>query len=189
MLLRRTTPIFAVLLLAPATGLFGQAVALSHGDRVRVSAPTLAIESMTGMIAAVRPDTLVIDPNHGSDRRALPVPSFSRIQLSAGERSNTGAGVGIGFLAGAIVGATVGYLVGSDSCGGGGMSYGFCVDKAGAAGALGLGGGLVGAGIGALIGSRIKTERWMEVPLDRIQLGTVPEVAGGWAIRFSVPAP
>ena len=50
----------------------------------------------------------------------------------------------------------------------------------------GLAGGLLGAGVGAVIGWAIKTERWEEVPLDRLQLNMVPLRDGGFALGVSV---
>jgi hypothetical protein len=44
----------------------------------------------------------------------------------------------------------------------------------------------VGAGVGALIGTAIKTERWQEVPLDRVRVSFGPQRNGRFGFGLSV---
>jgi len=50
------------------------------------------------------------------------------------------------------------------------------------AAAFGVTGALVGLGIGALL----KSERWEEVPLDRLRVNIVPQRDGRFALGLSV---
>jgi hypothetical protein len=55
-----------------------------------------------------------------------------------------------------------------------------------AAGAGFVVGGLGGALIGALIGSASKTDRWQEVPLDRLRVSLGPQRDGRFGLGASV---
>ena len=50
----------------------------------------------------------------------------------------------------------------------------------------GAGLGALGAGIGAIVGALIKTDRWEEVPLDRLRVSFVPQRGGRFALGLSV---
>ncbi len=93
---------------------------------------------------------------------------------------------GTGFLLGAVVGAVIGLV-----------SYGEC-ESQGAFSCLGpdgpeiyaLGGaiigGLGGLVVGALIGSATETERWEEVPLDRLRVSLGPQRDGRFGLGASL---
>jgi hypothetical protein len=55
-----------------------------------------------------------------------------------------------------------------------------CIEIAALSG--GLPGGLLGLGIGSLI----RTDRWEEVPLQRLRAYLIPHVRGGVALAFSL---
>jgi hypothetical protein len=55
-----------------------------------------------------------------------------------------------------------------------------------AAGAGFVIGGLGGALIGALIGSASKTDRWQEVPLDRVRVSLAPQRSETFGLGLSV---
>ncbi len=55
--------------------------------------------------------------------------------------------------------------------------------KAGSTAALG---GVIGAAIGGGIGGSIKTDRWEEVPLDRLGVTLAPQRDGRFAFGLSV---
>ncbi len=50
----------------------------------------------------------------------------------------------------------------------------------------GLVGGLGGGAVGALIGSSVKTDRWKEVPLDRLRVNLGPRRDGRFGVGMSV---
>jgi hypothetical protein len=55
----------------------------------------------------------------------------------------------------------------------------FGVDSRGDAFLFGaLGGAVLGGGIGALIGAMTRTDRWEEIPLDRLQVSYTPRHSG-----------
>ena len=46
--------------------------------------------------------------------------------------------------------------------------------------------GALGGAVGGITGYFIKTERWDEVPLERMSVGLTPQGDGGFALGFSV---
>ncbi len=96
-----------------------------------------------------------------------PIASLERLEIPAGRKSHTWLGAGIGLLVGAGAGAT---LYPESDCGF--VETTECKLYA----ALILGG--AGAATGAVIGMLIKTDRWEEVPLDRLRVGVMPHRDG-----------
>ncbi len=47
-------------------------------------------------------------------------------------------------------------------------------------------GGVLGTAFGGLIGLQIQTDRWEEVPLDRLRVGFAPRQDGSLALGLSV---
>jgi hypothetical protein len=127
-------------------------------------------------------DTLLVLSN--GNTLALPLDAVTRLDVSRGRKTNTGKGAEIGFLLGGVVGAVIGYAS-YEECEGvcfGDFGSGF------AAFVGGLVGGLGGGAVGALIGSSTKTDRWREVPLDRVRVSLGPQRDGrlglGASVRF-----
>ena len=46
--------------------------------------------------------------------------------------------------------------------------------------------GAIGTVAGGLVGYFIKTERWEEVPLERLRVSLAPQRDGGFALGFSI---
>ncbi len=135
-----------------------------------------------GTFVAWKADTLVVQSN--GDTLTVPVTLLTRLDVSRGRKTNTGKGAEIGFLLGGVVGAVIGYAS-YEECEGvcfGDFGSGF------AAFVGGLVGGLGGGAVGALIGSSTKTDRWREVPLDRVRVSLGPQRDGwlglGASVRF-----
>ncbi|HEX6316463.1 MAG TPA: hypothetical protein VFZ73_16445 [Gemmatimonadaceae bacterium] len=124
-----------------------------------------------------RGDTLVfIEDGRGRGVWSFAVGQITRLETTAGEAGrntkpiarSAAIGAGIGLVAGVVFAAA---FQPSDST----REYSKVLS-----GALGAG---VGAGIGAYMGSRVKTERWIEVPLPR-RLGLRTN-GRGLALTFS----
>lgn len=157
---------------------------LAPGARVRVTVPCPSaggqLCTQVGNLLATGADgvRIALADSTASYGRA----SLRRLEVSRGVRSHRLIGAGIGFLVGA--GAT--YVVlnsggSTASCDRGAnqdaMSAGECL-------ALTAAGGVAGAGLGVLVGSLIRSERWEEVPLDRLRLSFVPQ--RGWRVAVSL---
>ncbi len=95
----------------------------------------------------------------------VPVASINRLEGSRGRKSNWAEGAGIGLLVGAATGAIIGLASDTDS---GGFAPCCTAETLAAVGALVFGG--VGGVIGLIIGASTTTERWVEVPLDRLRV-------------------
>lgn len=145
------------LLAAPTTSLCAQDEVVpvaSPAHRVRVSVVTLSGDAAryVGM-ASLRADTLALVDDGGLS--AIPVATIRQLELSRGRRGN-------GTL-GALLGLGVGLAAGLDAApeGGGEGSI------SGEVLVIPLY-SLVGSGLGYFIGGKIRTERWQEIPLDRL---------------------
>ena len=135
-------------------------VPIAPGSRVRVTAPTLVAPLVANFLEQ-RGDSLVfIEDGRGKGLWSLAISQIQRLETAAGESGRNKKPIAKGAAIGAGVGLAIGVLFAavaepSDS------TKDYSVFLTGAAGAA------AGAGIGAYFGSRVKTERWVNVPLGR----------------------
>ncbi len=134
-----------------------------------------------GTFVAWMADTLVVETK--GHILALPPDSVTKLDVSRGRKTNTGTGAGIGLLVGGVVGAVIGYASYEECVGGwacfGDLGPGVNVVAGGVIGGLG---GLV---TGAFIGLAIQTDRWREVPLDRVRVSLGPQRDGRFGVGMS----
>lgn len=142
------------------------------GARVRVTAPGCGLRGGATGLSALRGDTLVLENTE------CPMATVTRFEVSRGQKSNLMRGAGIGFAAG-VVGTLVGCLGGSCEFGDNGVYTDLRPEFAIAV-------GLMGGVVGGIIGYFVKTERWEEVPLDRLRVSLTPQRDGQLALAFSV---
>jgi outer membrane autotransporter protein len=135
-------------------------VALQAGSRVRVKTASLVAPLVANFLEQ-RGDTLMfIEDGRGRGVWSFAIGQIERLETTAGEASrNTnpmakGAaiGAGVGLIGGVLFAAAASP---SDST----KQYNKIL--------TGLVGAAVGGGVGAYVGSRVKAERWVEVPLHR----------------------
>ena len=146
------------------------AVPIVAGSRVRVKAASLVAPLVANCLEQ-RGDTLVfIEEGTGRGLWSFAIRQIERLETTAGEGGKNRQYVGRGALYGGGAGVAAALLFASSvSPSDSNRKYNRVLTAAvGAA---------VGAGIGAVIGSRIKTERWHNVPLPR-QLSLVPSWRG-----------
>ena len=165
------------LAVAPLDGVMAQdALAVQVGTRVRVTAPELDLERYDGTLVAVRGDTLTVGTVH------VPLTSVTRLDVHRGRTGNWRKGAINGALVGGSTGLVFGVLfwqICSSLAGDGDACWPFVPFSAVV---VGLPGGLVGAAVGILI----KTDRWEEIPLERLHVNLAPQRDGGFALGFSV---
>lgn len=162
----------AVLALVPCATMSGQQQesAVQSGARVRITAPcsfTAGDCRFEGSLARIGADTITLTVFGSPVHRSL--STVRRLEVSRGRRSHRLLGAGLGF----VVGAGVTYVVLRS-----GGSTALCNQSANqdAIGtreciALAALGGAAGAGLGALAGGMIKSERWEDVPIERLRVG------------------
>ena len=141
------------------------------GERVRVTAPDCALRGQVATLRAIRADTLVLETTE------CPMASVTRLDVSRGQKSHGRNGAAIGFPAGAVLAfayCQVGDKTGCEVLG----------NDATLGIALIFGG--VGVLVGAIVGHAIKTDRWEEVPLERLRVSLAPQRDGRFALGFSV---
>jgi hypothetical protein len=157
---------------------------LESGVLVRVTAPTRGINIRVAKFSAIEDDELVV-MTYTTHR--YPLSSIARLELHAGTKSAWLSGAKTGGVIGGLSLLTAAFMF----CGSMvdvspfGKSGGDC-ESYGAVGLIGLmgaaGGALVGSGIGLLL----KTDRWEEVPLDRLRVSYAPQRKGRMALRLTV---
>ncbi len=135
-----------------------------------------------GTFVAWKGDTLVVETKGYT--LALPLDSVTKLDVSRGRKTNTGEGAVIGLLVGGVVGAVIGYAS-YEECVGGWACFGDLGPGVNVA-AGGVIGGLGGLVAGAFIGLAIETDRWQEVPLDRLRVSLGPQRDGRFGFGASV---
>ncbi len=165
------------LAVAPPDGVIAQdTLAVKVGTRVRVTAPELDLDKYDGTVVAVRGDTLTVGTVQ------VPLASVTRLDVHQGRKGNGGKGAIIGTLVGLPTGLALGVFY-QQACSNSSDIGQTCLGLVpiGAV-AVGLAGALVGGTVGALM----KTDRWSEVPLERLRVSLAPQGDGRFAFGLSV---
>jgi hypothetical protein len=144
----------AALLLVCANALFAQDTTFVHqGARVKVFPAISGAKPVTGQLAHLSYDTLVVVPKGSGSAETFYRGDLRKIETVQGEKSN--------WLKGGIIGGGVGLASFAIAAGGGSGSDSFCSDTGCVAKAAALGAG-IGFAIGAGIGALSKSDRWVE---------------------------
>jgi hypothetical protein len=181
-----------------------QPPSLKPGQRIRVTAAAEGLTKDLATLLALSRDTIVIGrPHHhwhgGTDtvRAAMPLGDLQDLEVSIGRRSYWTQGLIIGGIGGGVAGVLYGAIHGIDVDG----TNAYCVSQGWASGThctrliapglkASIRAGLVGTALGALaglaIGSGFHRERWVKVPLDRLQVAVVPQSSGGLDLGASL---
>ncbi len=149
---------------------------VAPGDRVRVTAWSVVPGRPVGTVVSLGADTCVLEVEGRAEPLTLPLASVTRLEVSRGQESNVGKGALTGGLIGAAFGLFVGLIVGSDPE--------FFGENAFANSVAVLGG--AGIGVGAIIGSLSTSDRWEEVPLERLHVSIVPQRHGGLSVSAAI---
>ncbi len=197
--MRHATILVAILAFVPLASATAQVQqpAVERGVRVRVTTPPPPCPAWytsctrdsprryVGTFVAWKADTLVVETK--GHTLALPLDSVTRLDVSWGRKTNTGMGAEIGFLLGGLAGAFIG-LASHEECVPRGWFSCIGPDFGSEGAALGgaLLGGLGGLVVRALIRSAVKTDRWEEVPLDRLRVNLAPQRDGRFGVGLSV---
>ncbi len=146
------------------------------GDRIRVTAQ--GIKRTTGTLRAVD-QRLVMLGGSGSPAIQIPRDSITKLEVSRGKRSNITAGILVGTGAGLLLGAAFAVL----AVDAGGSSE---ISNQEAAAIFAALGGSAGLLIGTIVGASTKTERWQEIPLDRLRVTVGPQPHGRFGVKIDV---
>lgn len=168
-----------------ASELATQEVTLGVGTRVRVNAPTLFQQQITGEVAAVEEAALEMRIDAGTTAVSVPFSAIERLQISRGDHSNSGKGALIGLGVGAGLGLALGIAAAAADDGNG--SYWDWDVGAGEVLAVTAVFGAAGAGVGALIGLASRTESWQTIPTDGVRPTVTPQPGGvtlGMSLRL-----
>ncbi len=195
--MRHATILVAILAIVPLASATAQVQRppIEPGTRVRIShecgtrtlyggATRVDCRTDKGTIAVLTADSVVLTIGESATQLAVPLASVNRLEVVRGQKSNVGTGAGIGLVVGMVAGAVWGYAI-VDECD-------FCKNESGIGGreeSVVLGALILGLGgtvFGALIGASSKTDRWREVPLDRLRMSLGPQRDGRFGFGASV---
>ncbi len=151
-------------------------VPVPPGSRVRVKTPNLVAPLVANFLEQ-RGDTLVfIEDGRGRGVWSFSLAQIERLEMTAGETARSREPIAKGAAIGAGVGLAVGLIFAS-------VAKPSDESKKYSPALTGGLGALVGAPVGAYFGSRVKTERWVNVPLNRrLSLRT-----NGYSVGISIP--
>ena len=155
---------------------------IEPGARVRVTVPDFGLEKSVGTCLALSNGSMQFLPQSGPSPRTIPVTAMTRLQVSRGRKSHIVGGAVLGGLTGAVVGGTVvilGTQLGCETTGGCSVDWG----EGGRWIALFS---VIGVAFGGGIGALVKTDRWEEVPLDRLRVSLAPQRDGRFALGVYV---
>ena len=165
-----------VLLMPGSTALAQQTPDLAVGTRVRVTASGAARQQLAGNIVAVDEKALtVVD-----DGKPVRVPRelVTKLDVSWGRRRNVWQGLLIGAAAGGVIGAIL-PLCSPDLSG-----QEVCSTR----GELLTGGVITFGGLGTIAGVFVKSDKWVETPVDGVRISLQPGPSGrgvGVALRLA----
>jgi len=169
--------------LLAASSLAAQEV-IQPGARVRVTAPQLAPNPITGIVSAVDSASITLADAEGRAGAVIPLASVQTVEIDSGSRSHAGRGAKIGSVVGAAAGLALGIAAASQNTPGGWFNcYAGCV-------AAVTGGGAVwGLALGALFGAAIHSTRWEKAALPQasrtLGVSLMPR-RGGVALALSM---
>ena len=151
-----------------------------YNARVRVYAPSIQKGQMVGKLIKMMQDTLVIQK--GRSFYQVPVSSISTFDVSTKQYRNTGKGFKIGLVAGAVI---IGFTIISthreekrlDEKNSGDASLAYYT--LGIATLVGYSAGALVCLLSTLIGATIKSDKWVGVPPDRLNLSIAPTASKG----------
>lgn len=138
---------------APAQGIT-RGYPIVPGATVRVTAPSMLPDRMTGTFVSGARDTLRIAGRGGNLHYALPFPAVERLEVSRGRQRMKWLWIGAG------TGAVIGTLLGGEMAGS---------DTQDAKAWGRLGGLVLGAPAGAIAGAVLAPERWRDVLVSSLR--------------------
>jgi hypothetical protein len=175
--MRAVTSVLSLSVLVPLASLSPQEPPpIEAGSRIRVTAPDVGADKLVGMCVEVDATRLRVQAEEQASPLTISLTDVTRLEVSQGRKSHALKGLLIGSIVGVSTGVVVGLVV-AESC----WDHEMECAAAGAA-VVSVTGALVGLGIGALS----KSDRWEEIPLDRLQMSIVPQRDGRLGIGLSV---
>ncbi len=155
---------------------------IETGSRIRVTAPALGVDKLVGHSVEADATQVRVQVEDQAAPLTISLADVTRFEVSQGRKSNALKGLGFGAVIGVSTGAVLGLLASSGESYDNPCEGNTVACAAVGAAAVGVTGALVGLGIGALT----KSERWEDVPLDRLQVSLAPLCHGRLALGLSV---
>ncbi len=183
--LKVTALILTLLPAAPVSLLAQQAPPVAPGDRVRVTAPGIQSQRFVGTVIETGADTCLLKVEGRPAPLPLALAAVTQLEVSRGQANKGKTGAIIGGAVGAGIGVAVIISSYEEDCSSQLLSD-LCEFGNAMALLSPLALGVAGAVLGNVIGKSIESERWEEVPLDRLRVGLSPVTADGVAVFASL---
>ena len=145
-------------------------------------------ENDKGALRALTSDSVFVQLFEEAESLALPLDSVERLDVLRGRKAHTTGGVLLGAIVAGIGGGIIATLSYEEPepctewCFFEGM-WGAADDPFGTGFVVGA---AIGGFVGGWIGSMMKTDKWEEVPLDRLQVSFAPQSDGRFAFGVSL---
>ena len=174
----------ALLLLAQESS--AQQRSPQSGQRIRITSWSLGFRPLAATFEGVNGDTLRVLSEADGTALAIPLDSVNQVEVQQGRRSLWGEGAVLGVV---VVGVGLGALSAAlyeepEPCTGG-LCPSWEIGKGGMFAFGFVGGALLGGVVGGFIGKLVETDRWEEVPLDRLRVSFAPK-RGGFSLAMGV---
>ena len=150
---------------------------LTPGQRVRIHSHEFGMNMREGFVHF---DSVLVLGGSRGERMAIPLTSVTRLEVHRGTRNQVGKGALIGFGIGAGFGALIGLGTSTQQC----SMICFSPSESAAIGAAVI--GIPGLLIGIVAGALSKSDRWEEVPLERVRVSFAPLGGGTCSLGLSV---
>jgi hypothetical protein len=184
--MRAATSVLSLSVLVPLASLSAQEPPLIEPNaRVRVTAPGIGVQMSVGTYLSRADGVMLLAPQSRAGPSTIPLASMTALDVSWGRVSSAGKGALWGAFAGAFLGGALGALgagAGTEDCWE--HSSNPCTVWFATIWAVAL--GVPALVVGTVAGTLIKTDRWQEVPLDQLRLGSVPQPDGRYGLGLSV---
>lgn len=146
-----------------------------YDAKVLVTAPALLEKPIWGRLEQIRGDTLVVRQFRNKEQMFVPVSEIQKLEVSTGMRGRTGKGLALGLGISAVI-MTLGIVSASKDQS----------DLAGIQVVAAMVFSVPVLGICTLLGALSRTDHWVEVPTDRLDLGLRPLSPLGPKAVFSI---
>lgn len=154
---------------------FKALAAVRPDAQVRLQTSSVPKQWLRGTLLALKPDTLVVQSG-STDWLAIPSALLMQFEVVQGKKRNAGKGALIGLLSGTLADIAFSFAVdvGDSNAPGGTEGSRLWAFSIGTIVFI-----LPATLIGTFLGAAIHTDRWTDVPLDRLRMGILPQKQGG----------
>lgn len=177
---------FASLAATASPALSQTAPAIEQGDRVRITAPSLALTEAVGTVQEATSEALVVQFEYPRRVATVDRSDITGMDVSVRQERRVLKGLGVGMLIGAGSGVIIGLASGDDE----GTFFAFSAEEKAAMAGIGL--GLVGGAVGLVVGAINTHDVWSSTLPANLDVAVLPLMRDGGAgvhLSFALRVP